>query len=369
MVDGAPIPVIDLFAGPGGLGEGFSSLLDQKQQPFFEIALSIEKDPIAHRTLMLRAVFRRLRGTKDVRYYYSYIRGEIDEVAFRDIPAVATAFEHAAVEARCLELGKSDEANIDREIRAALKGQETWVLIGGPPCQAYSLAGRSRRTNDKNFHKDEKHFLYKEYLRIIQVHKPTIFVMENVKGLLSSKHSGASMFERIIADLSMPAMGLEYEIRSFTRKGDGSSLEPTDYLVHSERHGIPQSRHRVILLGVRKGLDMPQHQLLAPVARPVTVKQAIDDLPRIRSKLSRGDSVEAWRKAVQAAPSCVKGWRAENESINADTSQQSAVQAPPAALNIVQMLPKSRGQPLRGLPSPRAPKIVALRRATSVHYA
>src|SRR3546814_1823877 len=74
------------------------------------------------------------------------------------------------------------------------------------------------------------------------------------------------------------------------------SLEPTDYLIHSERHGIPQSRHRVILLGVRKGLDMPQHQLLAPVARPVTVKQAIDDLPRIRSKLSRGDSVEAWRK-------------------------------------------------------------------------
>ncbi|MBN0712480.1 DNA cytosine methyltransferase, partial [Pseudomonas aeruginosa] len=124
----------------------------------------------------------------------------------------------------------------------------------------------------------------------------------NVKGLLSSKHSGDPMFEKIIADLSMPTEGLEYEIRSFTKKGDGSSLEPTDYLIHSERHGIPQSRHRVILLGVRKGLDMPQHQLLAPVARPVTVKQAIDDLPRIRTKLSRGDSVEAWRKAVQAAP-------------------------------------------------------------------
>src|SRR3546814_16685408 len=101
--------------------------------------------------------------------------------------------------------------------------------------------------------KDEKHFLYREYLRIIQVHKPTIFVMENVKGLLSSKHSGDPMFEKIIADLSMPTEGLEYEIRSFTKKGDGSSLEPTDYLIHSERHGIPQSRHRVILLGVRKG--------------------------------------------------------------------------------------------------------------------
>ncbi len=322
-----PVPIIDLFAGPGGLGEGFASLQGHKRQPFFEIALSIEKDAVAHRTLTLRAVFRRLRGTKDVKHYYSYIRGEIDEAAFRRIPAVASAFEHAATEARCLELGKSDEASIDREIRAALKGQETWVLIGGPPCQAYSLAGRSRRANDKDFHKDEKHFLYREYLRIIQVHKPTIFVMENVKGLLSSKHSGDPMFEKIIADLSMPTEGLEYEIRSFTKKGDGSSLEPTDYLIHSERHGIPQSRHRVILLGVRKGLDMPQHQLLAPVARPVTVKQAIDDLPRIRSKLSRGDSVEAWRKAVQAAPSYVKGWRTENESVMIGTMRAFAAAA------------------------------------------
>lgn len=126
-----PVPVIDLFAGPGGLGEGFASLQGHKRQPFFEIALSIEKDAVAHRTLTLRAVFRRLRGSKDVKHYYSYIRGEIDEAAFRRIPAVASAFEHAATEARRLELGKSDEASIDREIRAALKGQETSTTTGG----------------------------------------------------------------------------------------------------------------------------------------------------------------------------------------------------------------------------------------------
>src|SRR3546814_1534443 len=72
---------------------------------------------------------------------------------------------------------------------------------------------------------------------------------------------------------------------------------------------------------------MPQHQLLAPVARPVTVKQAIDDLPRIRSKLSRGDSVEAWRKAVQAGPSYVKGWRTENESVMIGTMRAFAAAA------------------------------------------
>lgn len=322
-----PVPIIDLFAGPGGLGEGFASLPGPNQLPFFEIGLSIEKTEVAHRTLMLRAAFRRLRNTVDVRHYYHYIRGEIDEATFRSIPAVVRAFEHAAKEARCLELGKSDETSIDTEIRAALNGQETWVLIGGPPCQAYSLAGRARRANDKDFHKDEKHFLYKEYLRIIRVHRPTIFVMENVKGLLSSSHSGSPMFERIITDLASPAEGLEYEIRSFTKKGNSDSLEPEDYLIHSECYGIPQSRHRVILLGVLKGTGAPQHQLLEPVSKPVTVGQAIADLPKIRSKLSRGDSLEAWRQAVRSAPAYMDGWDLEIASTMIERMQSSVTRA------------------------------------------
>ena len=322
-----PIPIIDLFAGPGGLGEGFASLKGHDQQPFFEIGISIEKTEVAHRTLMLRAAFRRLRGTDHVRHYYSFIRGEIDEATFRSIPAVAAAFEHASKEARCLELGKSDETSIDAEIRAALNGQQTWVLIGGPPCQAYSVAGRARRTNDKDFHKDEKHFLYKEYLRIIREHRPTIFVMENVKGLLSSSHAGSPMFERIIADLASPAEGLEYEIRSFAKRGNSDSLEPEDYLIHSERYGIPQSRHRVILLGVLKGTGAPQHHLLEPVSTPVTVGHAIDDLPKIRSKLSKGDSLEAWRQAVQDAPSYMDGWGLEIESAMIERMQSSVAKA------------------------------------------
>ena len=310
-----PVPIIDLFAGPGGLGEGFASLKGHGGKAFFEIGLSIEKNPVAHRTLTLRAVFRRLRGTKDIRHYYRYVRGEIDEAAFRRIPAVASAFAHAETEARCLELGKSDDGGIDTEIQAALKGHDTWVLIGGPPCQAYSLAGRSRRAKDETFHADEKHFLYREYLRIIRVHRPTIFVMENVKGLLSSQHSGNPMFDRILADLSKPSEGLEYEIRSFVKLGNGDDLEPVDYVIPAERYGIPQCRHRVILLGVQKGAGLPRHELLEAVSKAATVRQAIDDLPRIRSRLSSGDSIEAWRKAVQAAPACVEGWNTETEHI------------------------------------------------------
>lgn len=318
-----PIPIIDLFAGPGGLGEGFSSLLDHKREPFFEIGLSIEKDPVAHRTLMLRAVFRRLRGTRHIQHYYSYIRNEIDEATFRKVPAVAAAFAHAEKEARCLELGKADEGSIDTEIREALGGKDTWVLIGGPPCQAYSLAGRARRANDKTFKDDVKHFLYREYLRIIKVHRPTIFVMENVKGLLSSQHSGSPMFERILADLCAPTPGLEYEIRSFVKKGNSETLEPVDFVIQAERHGIPQCRHRVILLGIRKDAGAARHDLLT-VQEPVSVEQAIKDFPKIRSRLSRGDSLEAWRKAVLAGPSYVSGWGTASEQSMKDLMQTSA---------------------------------------------
>lgn len=296
------IPIIDLFAGPGGLGEGFSSISDGSGKPFFNIALSIEKTPVAHRTLTLRSVFRQLRGTPQISSYYRFMRGEIDETTFREIPLVANAFKHASNEARCLELGKTDNGALDQEIRNALQGKKDWILIGGPPCQAYSLAGRSRRANDESFEADEKHFLYREYLRIIREHKPTIFVMENVKGMISSKHSGTSMFDRIIKDLSKPSPELEYEIRSFTKQGDQSSLAPYDYVIESEKFGIPQARHRVILLGVRKiKSQLPLHDLLQTESIMVTVGDAIGSLPKVRSRLSKGDSFETWKSTVDGS--------------------------------------------------------------------
>ena len=310
----APIPIIDLFAGPGGLGEGFASL-KAEGNPVFRIGLSIEKDPVAHRTLTLRSVFRQLRSCATVRHYYDYISGVITDKEFRAIPEVAKAFAHAAEEARCIELGKTDSKIVDRAIRAVLGDSKQWILIGGPPCQAYSLAGRARRTQDKAFDQDEKHFLYREYLRIIQVHRPTVFVMENVKGLLSSSHSGKSMFNRIIGDLSSPRRGLEYDIRSVVKDGHGTELDPEDYVIASEKYGIPQCRHRLILLGVRKDLPVVRHRLLKAAAGPISVKAAIGDLPRIRSRLSdKSDSPSAWSEVLRRAPILIQGWGAQNES-------------------------------------------------------
>lgn len=303
-----PIPIIDLFAGPGGLGEGFAALRDERGRPVFRLGISIEKESSAHRTLLLRAVYRLLDDTPHERHYYDYVRGSLSREQFLAVPAVARAFREAETEARQFELGKTTEAQIDQEIRHALGGSTSWVLIGGPPCQAYSLAGRARRTNDASFSEDVKHFLYREYLRIIRAHRPAIFVMENVKGLLSSKHSGVSMFSRIIDDLARPHDGVEYEIRSFVCDDQGQGLAPVDYLIEAEKYGIPQARHRVILLGVRKSGNPVPHELLQPM-RSIGVREAIWDLPALRSRLSRGeDSPADWHRAVSKASKLVKGW-------------------------------------------------------------
>lgn len=142
MTRRSEIPVIDLFAGPGGLCEGFSSIFDETGARRFAVKVSVEKDPIAQRTLLLRAVFRKFPKGKVPDCYYDYVRGKINREAFLAHPEIKSAAEHAAKEARCAELGLTPPQQIDGWIREALGGQTDWVLIGGPPCQAYSLVQR-----------------------------------------------------------------------------------------------------------------------------------------------------------------------------------------------------------------------------------
>jgi len=310
----AAVPIIDFFAGSGGLGEGFAALQDAQGRREFRIALSVEKEAVACLTLKLRAIRRHLADTDELDCYYALLRGEISRDEFNALAPVRDALDEAEREVLNAELGKVPAAGVDARIRAALGNSTDWVLIGGPPCQAYSLAGRARRANDKRFEADEKHFLYLEYLRILRVHAPPVFVMENVKGLLSSHHGGMPMFSRITRDLGFPAPGLSYEIRSLVRRGDGLALMPEDFLIESERYGVPQTRHRVILLGVRSDLAHRQSELLLETEAPLTVGQVLAGLPRIRSRLSRGgDSVKAWNEAVRSAADAVRGWGVEGE--------------------------------------------------------
>jgi DNA (cytosine-5)-methyltransferase 1 len=314
------IPVIDLFAGPGGLCEGFSSIFDKAGGRRFAVKVSVEKDPIAHRTLLLRAIFRKFPKGKVPRCYYAYIRGEITREAFLTHQEVKGVAEQAAREARCAELGVTPPEEVDGWIREALGDETDWVLIGGPPCQAYSVAGRSRlRGKDpEKFEADAKHFLYTEYLRIIQEFAPAVFVMENVKGMLNSMNSGKRIFEQILADLKAPRDGLSYEIRSLVVQKKEGNLDPNDYVIEADEHGIPQSRHRVILFGIRSDMveatpelvKDPERFLLKKSGRKVGVSVALAGLPALRSRLSREpDSQAAWIKALRETPQSLKGWR------------------------------------------------------------
>jgi DNA (cytosine-5)-methyltransferase 1 len=320
------IPVIDLFAGPGGLCEGFSSVVDEVGQRCFDVKVSIEKDPIAHRTLMLRAIFRKFAKDKVPDCYYDYVRGGITREQFLAHPDIKVAAEHAANEARCAELGSTSAKQIDGWIREALGTTTDWVLIGGPPCQAYSLAGRSRlrRKDVQKFESDAKHFLYIEYLRIIQEFAPAVFVMENVKGMLNSTNSGKRIFEQILGDLRAPKGCLNYEVRSLVVHKTDGELDPNDYVIQADDHGVPQSRHRVILFGIRSDVAaatpalraQPESFLLRKQTKKVGVSAALAGLPELRSRLSREpDSLESWIRAIKESPSALEGWRVPLRSV------------------------------------------------------
>ncbi|WP_425262220.1 DNA cytosine methyltransferase [Pseudomonas abietaniphila] len=307
-----PIQIVDLFAGPGGLGEGFSSSGDGNR---FEIVVSAEMDPSARQTLKLRAFFRLLKQKNPTRLcdYYDFCNG------LRDIPYSNESkpqWDEADEEAKCITLG-SKEGNLalDEALKKRLKDRP-WVLIGGPPCQAYSIVGRSRNKGkaDYSAENDHRHFLYKEYLRIIKERKPTVFVMENVKGILSSKVAGESIFSQILQDLTDPnkalgdaSPGVKYRIcslvsdQSFGPGDDVNKVDPRGFIIRAENHGIPQARHRVILLGIALDEDgnIPVHGSLLEVVRKISTKEVIGTLPELRSRLTKqSDDRLAWYREV-----------------------------------------------------------------------
>ena len=157
------------------------------------------------------------------------------------------------------------------------------------------------------FSKDVRHSLYREYLRIVAVHQPAVFVMENVKGILSSRISVGDEDQRVFAkirqDLSSPWDALSddpdiqhlenmrrstksnYRILSFVFDGSGHHLADRDFLIKSEDYGIPQARHRVVLLGIRA--DLKGRPRVLAKRNKVSVRDVIGTMPRLRSGLSK----------------------------------------------------------------------------------
>ena len=311
----ATVPVVDLFAGPGGLGEGFSAFETKDGTHPFRIGLSIEKDATAHSTLRLRAFLRQFRDTKVPEKYYEVLRGDatLDEL-FKAFPSEAAAADREAWNAT---LGDVDREVLNERVRQALDGSDRWVLIGGPPCQAYSVAGRSRNGGIKTYkaEEDRRQYLYVEYLQVIADHWPAVFVMENVKGLLSASLNNQRLFQKIVDDLTSPREALVREDRSvgpqkrshtyrivpIAVKTDERPVTLADYVVAAQNYGVPQARHRVILVGIRDDLGGKSPKPI-PTLHEVPIEQVIGDLPRLRSGLSKKDSVDRWLRSLMEVP-------------------------------------------------------------------
>lgn len=306
------ILVIDLFAGPGGLGEGISSVADESGNSPFKIGISVEKEPSAHKTLTTRAFYRRIKALDGgLDSYFRYVRGELTrEELFCLYPEHAQEASNETLE-QPRALGDDNELIHDRirELLATHIGPK--VVIGGPPCQAYSLAGRSRNAGNKDYKAEDDHrnFLYKEYLKVLSIAQPDVFVMENVRGILSAKINGKVMFPQILEDLRNPSKVTssrdvtQYKVFSLVVEAknpkDPKYDESSDFLIRSEQYGVPQARHRVILLGVRQDINrIPA--TIAPIAETVTVQQVLSDLPPLRSGFSKQKDVQKdWEKQIR----------------------------------------------------------------------
>lgn len=211
---------LDLFAGAGGLSEGFI------QAGYTPIA-HVEMDVAACYTLKTRAAYHWLKANGNVELYDQYLRGEIErEDFYAKIP------EKILNSVMNYEISNQTIPEIFEKVDFMLQGEKLDLIIGGPPCQAYSIAGRSR--SETKMVGDKRNYLYKLYAEFLRKYQPKYFVFENVLGLLSAKdEDGTLHFD------NMQKLFKEYGYST-----EFKALNASDY-------GVLQNRKRIILIGKR----------------------------------------------------------------------------------------------------------------------
>lgn len=219
---------IDLFAGAGGLSEGFI------REGFFPLA-HVEMDKSACDTLTTRLAFHYLSKNNNLNSYYAYLKKQITrEQLWNLIPDTLIS---SVIN---VELSARNNDNIFLTVDKQLNSKKADLIIGGPPCQAYSLVGRSR--DPKRMRWDRRNYLFRYYAEFLNRYKPKFFVFENVLGLLSARYSHyMNSMLKLFSDFGY---SIDYKV-----------LNASDY-------GVLQNRKRVILIG-RKGkskFDFPQVQ-------------------------------------------------------------------------------------------------------------
>ena len=214
---------IDLFAGTSALSEGF------RQNGFVPVA-HIEMDTEACMTIKTRVAYHHLKENKKIDFYYDYISGNITRQEFYKKSSVI--HDETVINE---EISDASLKKIFQMIESKLKNQrngELDLIVGGPPCQAYSLIGR----HGIDWENDKRLKLYVQYGRFLKEFRPKAFVFENVPGLLSAKN------------------GMHYTNLKEYFKTIGYEID--DRILNAKDYGVLQNRRRVIIFGWRKNLQI-----------------------------------------------------------------------------------------------------------------
>lgn len=242
--------VLDLFSGAGGLSEGFHI-------EGFKIVAQIEKDKWACETLKTRTIFHYLKKNNDLETYFEYIKvandykkiNERRSFIFDKYPELREIIFYEILNKKFGNPQNDDEATSLKEIVKLIENSLKYsnennidIIIGGPPCQAYSVVGRSRMKESAE--RDSRNFLFYYYLNLVKEYNPKLFVFENVPGILTARKG--EVFLKIKEEFNK----IGYELITGT-----SNIDKHNVIDFGE-FGVIQKRKRVILFGFKKGLRL-----------------------------------------------------------------------------------------------------------------
>ncbi|HPE41419.1 MAG TPA: DNA (cytosine-5-)-methyltransferase [Bacteroidales bacterium] len=242
---------IDLFSGAGGLSEGFI-------RAGFNPVAHVEIDKAACNTLLTRTAYHHLKEKENLQPYLDYIQNKITRAVLYSL--IPKNQKESVIN---MPIGSKNNQIIFDKIDSLKRGKSIDLIIGGPPCQAYSVVGRSRDEN--RMQGDSRNYLFKEYAEFLEYYQPKYFVFENVMGLLSAKTKNGNSYLQMMLDL-------------FEDKG-----YYTEYKVlEAKNFGVLQNRKRVILIGKKNGKKgfYPEFE---KVETNVTVSEIFVDLPELKA--------------------------------------------------------------------------------------
>ena len=236
---------IDLFAGASGMSEGFI-------KAGFNPISHIEMDKDACNSIKTRAVYHYLTKEGKEKNYIDYLKGNISqEELYGQVP------KEVLDSVLNIEITDDSIKGIFSKIDTLLKGEKVDLIIGGPPCQAYSLLGR----HQENIENDPRNKLYIQYGRFLKQYDPKAFVFENVPGLLSANKG------QHFKNLKAYFRKLGYEVYHDT-------LDASDY-------GVLQARKRIIIVGWKKDIDFGFPEI-EKTNKAFVVNDIFRDLPKLK---------------------------------------------------------------------------------------